>query len=343
VRLRRSRASGGPHQARLPGGTRGARPAYTGLAWPTPPEPTPAPTATPEPEACKEGASYVADLNYDDKNMTAPPVMQPGQPFTKGWRLRNSGTCTWTTGYALAYTSGNVPAAQMGGQPIPVTREVRPGETFDFQVNLIAPIAPGTYQGFWNMRNAQNQRFGETVWVGITVPGAATPTPAPTLPIPTQPPPTTIPTREPPTAVPTSGPATGGDATWNKIQQAGKIVVGTAADYAPFEFYTPDVKLDGFDIALMKAIGQKVGVEVEFNDFAFEGLGGALQLGQVDAAIAAASVTPQRLAVVDFSISPWLSSISRSCSSYVDISAARAGSSAIICRSRSMVPQYSWP
>ena len=68
----------------------------------------------------------------------------------------------------------------MGGQPIAVTRNVNPGETFDFQVNLIAPVAPGTYQGFWNMRNAQNARFGETVWVGITVPGAPTPTPAPT-------------------------------------------------------------------------------------------------------------------------------------------------------------------
>jgi heat shock protein HslJ len=112
--------------------------------------------------------------------MTAPPVLNPGQPFTKGWRMRNSGTCTWTTGYALAYTSGNTPAAQMGGQPIAVTRNVNPGQTFDFQVNLIAPIAPGTYQGFWNMRNARNQRFGETVWVGITVPAAATPTPAPT-------------------------------------------------------------------------------------------------------------------------------------------------------------------
>ena len=47
-------------------------------------------------------------------------------------------------------------------------------------MNLIAPVAPGTYQGFWNMRNAANQKFGETVWVGITVPGAPTPTPAPT-------------------------------------------------------------------------------------------------------------------------------------------------------------------
>jgi ABC-type amino acid transport substrate-binding protein/heat shock protein HslJ len=148
---------------------------------PPPLPPTPiAPQPTPVPPACLDGAQWVADLSFDDKNMTAPPVLNPGQPFTKGWRMRNSGTCTWTTGYALAYTSGNVPAAQMGGQPIPVTRDVRPGETFDFQVNLIAPIAPGTYQGFWNMRNAQNQRFGETVWVGITVRGAATATPAPT-------------------------------------------------------------------------------------------------------------------------------------------------------------------
>ncbi len=136
--------------------------------------------------------------------------------------------------------------------------------------------------------------------IGLSLLLAACTAPATSTPAPTQPPATAVPTREPPTAIPASAPATG-DAAWSKIQQAGKIVVGTAADYAPFEYYTPDVKLDGFDIALMKAIGQKLGVQVEFNDFAFEGLGGALQLGQVDAAIAAASVTPQRLAVVDFS------------------------------------------
>ncbi len=151
------------------------------LPTPLPPTATPAaPAATPAPPACVDGAAWVADLSFDDKNMTAPPVLQPGQPFTKGWRLRNVGTCPWTTGFNLAFAFGNVPAAQMGGQPIPVTRNVNPGETFDFQVNLIAPVAPGTYQGFWNMRNAANQQFGETVWVGITVPGAPTPTPAPT-------------------------------------------------------------------------------------------------------------------------------------------------------------------
>ncbi len=141
--------------------------------------PTP-PAATPAPPACLDGAAWVADLSFDDQNMTNPPVMKPGQAFTKGWRMRNSGTCVWTTSYKLAFSYGNVPAAQMGGQPIPVTKNVNPGETFDFQVNLVAPVAPGTYQGFWNMRNAKNNKFGETVWVGITVPSAPTPTPAPT-------------------------------------------------------------------------------------------------------------------------------------------------------------------
>jgi len=148
-----------------------------------PPEvlPTPVPSLpTPELPKCIDGATWVADLSYDDKNMTAPPVLNPGQPFTKGWRIQNSGTCNWESGYALTYVSGNVPAAQMGGQPILVTKIVKPGETFDFNVNLIAPIFPGTYQGFWQMQNLAKQHFGETVWVGITVPGVPTPTPAAT-------------------------------------------------------------------------------------------------------------------------------------------------------------------
>jgi arginine/lysine/histidine transporter system substrate-binding protein len=146
-----------------------------------PPLPTPGPQPAPAPPVCLDDTKWVPpDLSYDDKGMTAPPVLNPGQPFTKGWRMRNNGTCTWTSGYVMAFSSGNVPAAQMGGQPIPVTKDVKPGETFDFQVNLIAPIVPGTYQGFWNVNNAQNGKFGETVWVGITVPGAATPTPPPT-------------------------------------------------------------------------------------------------------------------------------------------------------------------
>ncbi|HNS01701.1 MAG TPA: transporter substrate-binding domain-containing protein [Anaerolineae bacterium] len=149
----------------------------TPTATPAPKQPTP--TAQPQP-ACIDGMAWVADLNYDDKNMTAPPVIPPGQPFVKSWRIRNSGTCTWDSRYVLAFDRGNVAAAQMGGQPAAIQGTVAPGATYDISVNLTAPSIPGVYQGFWQMRNPSNTAFGETIWVGIRVPAPAQPTPAPT-------------------------------------------------------------------------------------------------------------------------------------------------------------------
>lgn len=147
-------------------------------------EPTPAPTAVPvataTPVACVDSMTFVADLTYDDQNMTNPPVLAPGQAFTKGWRVRNTGTCDWVPGYRLVFVQGNNPQARMGGQPVSVNQTVPPGATYDFQANLVAPLVPGTYQGFWQMINANNVPFGQRVWVGITVPAPATPTPMPT-------------------------------------------------------------------------------------------------------------------------------------------------------------------
>ena len=88
---------------------------------------------------------------------------------------------------------------------------------------------------------------------------------------------------------------------------SGRIIVGVSADYPPFEFYTDEFALDGFDIALMRALGREMGVEVQFKDMAFDGLGGALQLGQIDIAMSAISYTPERDMVVDFSNTYFLS------------------------------------
>ncbi|MFA9404099.1 MAG: transporter substrate-binding domain-containing protein, partial [Anaerolineales bacterium] len=103
--------------------------------------------------------------------------------------------------------------------------------------------------------------------------------------------------------VPTEA-APDGDSSWAQIESSGMMRVGTAADYAPYEYYvsiddTPEI--DGFDVALIKEVGAKLGVSVEVVDFAFQGLGGALQIGQIDAAIAAISVTEERQAEFDFS------------------------------------------
>lgn len=129
---------------------------------------------------CSDAMAFIGDLNLDDNNMAAPPIMSPGQAFRKGWRVKNIGTCTWNNGYMLAYASGNVAAAQMGGSVVPVVGQVLPGQTYDFWVDLVAPTFPGIYQGFWEMRNDQGEPFGQRVWVGIRVPAPPTPVPVPT-------------------------------------------------------------------------------------------------------------------------------------------------------------------
>jgi ABC-type amino acid transport substrate-binding protein len=131
------------------------------------------------PPSCVDDMAFVSDVTYPDNNMTSPPVVTPGQVFVKTWRVKNTGTCSWVPGYQLAYAYGNTPAAQMGGQPVPITSTISPGMTVDLSATLVAPTANGTYQGFWQMKNATKQAFGQTIWVGITVADPAQPTAAP--------------------------------------------------------------------------------------------------------------------------------------------------------------------
>ena len=149
---------------------------------PTPtPTPPPAATNTPGPTATfVDGMALVQHLSYEPQDPQAPPQMEPGQPFTKGWRVKNSGTCTWDTTYTLTYVPGNDPAARMGGEPLPITHLVAPGQTYDLEVDLVAPLKPGIYLGVWQMVNGGDQPFGERLEVGITVPAPPTATPAPT-------------------------------------------------------------------------------------------------------------------------------------------------------------------
>jgi polar amino acid transport system substrate-binding protein len=93
----------------------------------------------------------------------------------------------------------------------------------------------------------------------------------------------------------------GSDPVWDRIQSTHRIVIGTSADYKPFEYYDESFQITGFDAAIARELGTRLGVELELVDIAFDGLGPALKMGQIDAAISAISVTPERQAVVDFS------------------------------------------
>lgn len=78
-------------------------------------------------------------------------------------------------------------------------------------------------------------------------------------------------------------------------------LIGTSADNPPYE-HMSDGEIVGFDIDLMVAIGQHLGKKIEFKNMEFHGLLAALSSENVDMVVAGMSVTPERLARVQFSI-----------------------------------------
>jgi len=158
--------------------------------------------STPEPQAeegtpalevttasgCTLGAVYVSDVTIPDETELAP-----GSGFVKTWRIRNSGTCDWESGFEVVFSDG----AQMGGPgsvPLPV---LAAGAQGDVSVDLVAPAEPGLYKGRWRFHAAEGTIFGQSLTVVIVVPGTETPTMTPSATASLTPSPTWTPTVTP--------------------------------------------------------------------------------------------------------------------------------------------------
>ena len=135
--------------------------------------PTAVPTTVPTPggSSCTDRVTFIDDVNVPDGT-----VFAPNAAFTKTWRVKNTGTCTWGTTYKLVFVSGS----QMGGTtPIALTSTVGPNTSFDVSVNLTAPSTIGSYRGYWQFQNASNVPFGigyyadKPWWVDIYVNSSA--------------------------------------------------------------------------------------------------------------------------------------------------------------------------
>jgi hypothetical protein len=131
----------------------------------TPLPPTPFPTATAV-SYC-DWVTFVKDVSIPDGT-----TFGPGETFTKTWRLKNRGTCTWTPDYMLVFTSGN----SMGSTTaVRLPGNVAPGQTVDVSVTLTAPTNRGDYVGYWMLRNPSGVLFGygeranQTFYVDINV------------------------------------------------------------------------------------------------------------------------------------------------------------------------------
>ena len=130
------------------------------------PQPTQAPTVTPTPVETPAPAPCIPYSDYGEPiDLTIPDgtVLQPGQPFTKGWRLANTGTCDWTPSYFFAYYQGIPPDSRMGGQDAPIGVPVPVGSSYDIYVAMVAPYTPGTYIGYWQLLDAGGVPFGKRV------------------------------------------------------------------------------------------------------------------------------------------------------------------------------------
>ena len=87
----------------------------------------------------------------------------------------------------------------------------------------------------------------------------------------------------------------------DQIKANGKLVVGTEAQYAPYEFKDLDANFAGCDMWLAQQIADSLGVELEVVDMSFDGIIPAVKSGQVDIGIAAFTKTPERAEEIDFS------------------------------------------
>ena len=116
-------------------------------------------------QSCVEDMNFVSDISIPDGTN-----IQPGAQFTKTWRIKNTGTCTWSTSHVFRYVEGEL----MWANPefIYMPSGIGSQNTIDVSVTFTAPNQAGTYKSYWQMKNPSGVAFGSKIWVQITV-GAA--------------------------------------------------------------------------------------------------------------------------------------------------------------------------
>jgi hypothetical protein len=100
-------------------------------------------TATPANASCTDSSKFVADVTIPDNTVVASNT-----PFTKTWRLKNTGSCTWDSSYLVYYISGTTMSQQPGYWIVNRDKRSLPGESVDivshdFQLRTQLPILLG--------------------------------------------------------------------------------------------------------------------------------------------------------------------------------------------------------
>jgi hypothetical protein len=158
-------------------------------ATPVPPTTTTAPSA---PTNVPSATTVCDSGQFISETIPDGTLENPNASFTKTWRLKNVGACTWNSSYAIVFVSGTAMGAPAA---VPLSGTVNPGQEVDVAVPMQAPSAPGAYTGNWKLRNTSSVLFGlgasnGPFWVKINVPApsaTATSSSGPVLHIPLNP------------------------------------------------------------------------------------------------------------------------------------------------------------
>lgn len=82
--------------------------------------------------------------------------------------------------------------------------------------------------------------------------------------------------------------------------EGGVLRMGTNATFPPYEYMDENNEVAGIDAEIAAAIADKLGMELEITDMAFESLIPALQAGTIDIVLAGMTVDPERAEQVNF-------------------------------------------
>jgi uncharacterized protein YkwD len=123
--------------------------------------------ASPAAKTCHDVAAFYGDVTIPDGT-----AFRAGDKFTKTWRFRNNGDCTWTPAYSVVFYAGEIMNAPLS---IPFPSTVAPGQQVDISINMQAPARGGEFTGNWEFADPAGTRFAagatgkDRFWVDINV------------------------------------------------------------------------------------------------------------------------------------------------------------------------------
>lgn len=131
----------------------------------------PTPFSTPTPGPVGSTPCYRASFEYE----TIPDgsLIAKGKDFVKLWRLKNTGTCTWTGAFSVIFVEGDLLGADASNRFTDF--DIPPGGFVEIEIEMTAPLKAGPYRGYWMLLSPDGTVFGvginanEWFWVDIEV------------------------------------------------------------------------------------------------------------------------------------------------------------------------------